>query len=509
MKIVYIPLDERPCNTDYPIRTITAKGDVDCMSLPKSLMGYKKTAGNREEIWQFLKQAVADADYAVISAEMLLYGGLLASRLHHLPMSELHSYEEKIRQLKMENPKLKLYFSNLIMRTPKYDSADEEPDYYEAYGAKIFRHGWLQDKQQREGLSEKEAAELVQLQNTIPTSFIEDYEGRRAFNVAADLLHVRLVEAGIIDFLAIPQDDSAPYGYTAIDQKKVYGAISEKNLKDQIMVYPGADEVGFTLLARGYNDYQQKAPKLFVHFSSTLGPTLVPLYEDRIINESLKAHVMAAGMRLTTNRQEADVILAYNTPGKVMQESWDQVTQKDVTYDSYRHLLTFLQEIKDDLSLKKPVGICDSAYANGGDLELVGLLDKWGLLEHLACYKAWNTNCNSLGSALCGLTFATNQESLNRHQLDNLVSSLYEDVFYQALVRRQTTEKLLPGLGKNYFDIAGNEEQVTAYVKAELLKCGERWLKNSFKDKALVFKELSFPWKRMFECNCQLTLTEK
>ncbi len=45
-----------------------------------------------------------------------------------------------------------------------------------------------------------------------------------------DLTNIRLVEAGVIDFLAIPQDDSAPYGYTAINQQKIYGAIAEKKI---------------------------------------------------------------------------------------------------------------------------------------------------------------------------------------------------------------------------------------------------------------------------------------
>ena len=42
--------------------------------------------------------------------------------------------------------------------------------------------------------------------------------------------------------------------------------------------------------------------------------------------------------------------------------------------------------------------------------------------------------------------------------LDNLVSNLFEDAFYQASVRRNLTDDLLPRLGKNYFDIVGKEQ---------------------------------------------------
>lgn len=36
-----------------------------------------------------------------------------------------------------------------------------------------------------------------------------------------------------------------------------------------------------------------------------------------------------------------------------MQESWDQLATKDVTYDSYRHLLSFVLEIQADLAVGK------------------------------------------------------------------------------------------------------------------------------------------------------------
>ena len=233
VKILYVPLDERPCNIDYPVNTAMVARDIELMVLPKELMGYKKTPGNTKAIADFIAKAAKEVDYAVISTEMLLYGGLLPSRLHHFEAPQISAYEQKIRQLKNENPQLKLYLSNLIMRTPKYDSSDEEPDYYETYGAAIFRHAWLQDKAVREGLTD----EMALLKQKIPAEYLVDYEKRQIFNAEVDLTNIRLVETGVIDFLAIPQDDSAPYGYTAIDQQKIYGAIAEKNLKDQIMVY--------------------------------------------------------------------------------------------------------------------------------------------------------------------------------------------------------------------------------------------------------------------------------
>jgi hypothetical protein len=507
LKIVYVPLDERPCNTDYPLNTVAVAKDIQCTILPKEKMGYKKKPADLQAIWQFIDEEARKSDVAVISTEMVLYGGLLASRLHEFKKVELSTYEKRIRSLKEKNPVLKIYLSNLIMRTPKYNSSDEEPDYYGEYGERIFRYGWLTDKKSRESLAAEESQELHHLEQEIPKKILKDYEQRRLFNVQANLLNIQLVEEGIIDFLVIPQDDSAAYGYTAIDQKKVYRAIDEKNLKDQIMVYPGADEVGFTLLARAYNVYKNQSPAVFVQYSSTLGPEIVPLYEDRIINESLKAHVVAAGMRLTRNQESADYYLAYNTPGKVMQESWDQLENREVTYDSYRHLLTFVSEIAYAVKMGKTIGICDSAFSNGGDVELLQLLDKQDLVNQLSVYKAWNTNCNSLGSTLAALTMIDDHADQSR-VINNLYANLFEDVFYQAIIRMALNKNYLSQLNVNYFDLKDRSNEVLIQVKKDMLQLSKRYLPQSLIGKKVQFIELSSPWNRMFEINCQVRVTE-
>ncbi|MBC8932469.1 DUF4127 family protein, partial [Escherichia coli] len=70
--------------------------------------------------------------------------------------ADLNEYEVFLRGIKKEFPDKKIFLSNLIMRTPKYNSSDEEPDYYEQYGEAIFRYGWLKDKAARDTLDERE-----------------------------------------------------------------------------------------------------------------------------------------------------------------------------------------------------------------------------------------------------------------------------------------------------------------------------------------------------------------
>lgn len=504
MKIVYLPLDERPCNAIYPIKAANVANDMEVIAPNESILGKKKVPGNVEELGNFILNESITADAVVLSAEMLAFGGLLPSRLHDSNNELMINYERILKDLKKKNPSLKIYVSNLIMRTPRYSSNDEEPDYYGEYGEEIFNYGWLKDKKNRQGLSSEESEQLKKLRDVIPSEYLSDYEKRRKFNLQVNQLNISLLEDNVIDFLVIPQDDSAEYGYTAMDQKEIFGLLKE-HIASDVMVYPGADEVGFTLLARVYNDLKKRQPKIYPFYSSTYGPFITPLYEDRPINETMKAHVMASGCEIVETAEEADLILAYNTPGKIMQESWDQFSAvQDITYSSFRHLPTFAEKIKSYIKKGYPVILADSAYANGGDGELIRLLDTDKSLEKIASYKGWNTNGNTLGSTIAAGVFTLDSKN-NEMIQKNLLENLLEDFLYQSIVRMDTTNTELPNFGLNYFDLGEQADAIETIVEHKLNKEKEKYIQNSFNDKNVKVK-ISFPWNRMFEVNCSVQI---
>lgn len=246
---------------------------------------------------------------------MLLYGGLLSSRLHHLTEDILEEHLDVLQELKTLNPHIKIYAFQCIMRCPQYNSSEEEPDYYEDYGYALFKKKYLEDKEERETLTSEEEIEKNSLH--IPEEVIRDYEDRRLINCRMNSKTLELLENNVIDFLVIPQDDSSPFGYTAKDQKIILKEIKEKCLEFKVMVYPGADEVGMSLMTRAYNDYYQVHPKIYPFYASTLGPQVVPLYEDRPMFESLKSHILVTGARLVMDDSNANIVLAVNCPGKL------------------------------------------------------------------------------------------------------------------------------------------------------------------------------------------------
>lgn len=170
------------------------------------------------------------------------------------------------------------------------------PDYYELYGKEIHHIGRLTHL---EKLGMGDADELSELKAKVDPAALKDYLDRRAFNGSFNIRTLDLVEDGTIDFLIIPQDDSAKYGYTAMDQKTVRAKIDEKVLNDRVILYPGADELGHG----AWSPAPSTRSKITLHaYTSSMrprwAPQLIPNYEDRSLNETVKYHVMAAAASL-------------------------------------------------------------------------------------------------------------------------------------------------------------------------------------------------------------------
>ena len=503
IKILYIPLDERPCNFYYPQMIACLKDDLELVVPPIELLGNKKQPADINQLWDWLKAQSGTCHSAILSIEMLVYGGLLPSRLHQDSVEKLTENLHQIRLLKENNPQLLILASNLIMRTPAYNSGEEEPSYYEEFGEAIFHWGWFQDKQAREGLTPQEQEKFAQIKQELPPAYLADYCTRRERNREINQKVINLVEEGVISFLSIPQDDCAKYGFTAIDQQKIVLKIIERRLQPQIHLYPGADEVGCTLLARAYSQLKGLRRKIYLLYNSVNSEGIVPLYEDRPLGESLKSHILAAGAQVVLSPQAADFVLAVNTPGKKMQEAWDNPI-KDLTYTTDRNLRFFVDQIETFLADRKPVAVADVAFANGGETELVQLLDDFALWDQLLAYAAWNTSCNTIGTVLA--TSIVGVDTRDRQALTyNKIYHLLDGWAYQTVVRMDMVKDYLPTIGASYYDFNGKEAQINQEMERRMGIAWEQLLRQSFCKWKLEIKVFS-PWHRMFEIGLHLAI---
>ncbi|MGI6360556.1 MAG: DUF4127 family protein [Acholeplasmatales bacterium] len=502
-KVVFLPLDERPCNYKFPF-DIFRNSNLNIRRPNKELMGDKKKPADFENIKKFLLNESKDADALIIAIDTLLYGGIIPSRLHCYKKEELLDRIEVIRKIKTQNPKIIIYAYHLIMRTPQYNSSDEEPDYYEYVGEDIFNLGFLGHKKELGIINSEELLKFESIK--IKEKYLNDFLNRRKINLSLTKKSVEFVNKGIIDFLIIPQDDAAEFGFTAKDQEEIRIQIRKFNISNSVYMYPGADEVANNLLARLSNKLLNVQPKIYIKYNSLSAPWTIPSLEDRYLDTTIKYQILACGAIPSTNMKDADILLYVNAPSDKMITAPYQFELKGRGFTVLRNMVEFIESIKYALNtLKKPVILADLAFGNGGDVELLRMLNKENILMDLAAYSGWNTSANSLGTALAqGLVYANFGKT--KEHLNFLVLRYVEDVGYCALVRRKVTENDLTPNGFNYFDVKESEGLIAEVVRKYLTDFIRKEL-TSIKDNISLDK-VYMPWRRMYEVGLEITYKE-
>jgi hypothetical protein len=512
-KILLIPLDERPCNYDFP-QMLSAGTDCQLIVPPREILGKKKQAGNVDAIWQWLIDNIKDCSNAVISIDTLLYSGIVPSRLHNYSSEFLIKRLDKLREIKKLKPDIRLYAFNLIMRNPSYSSSDEEPDYYGLWGREIHRYGYITHKHELGIADDKELSELKSIKKELPNEYLEDYYNRRKINLEVNKEVIKLASEGVLDFVIIPQDDASPYGVTAKDQQIIRSGIDELKVNFKVYMYPDADAVANTLLTRVINKIHNRRPFVYVKYASSIGGGVIPLYEDRIVSETIKYQILAAGGLMASSANEADIILMINVPGGEMQDRLQEpdpvngeIIRHTIQYDAFRNLIEMIEYAEYQIEYKhKNVIFGDIAYGNGGDDHLFSLLQQKELLWKLAGYAGWNTSSNTLGTCIpMGMLhhiFGTTKESLKFLSLRYL-----EDIAYSVYVRQDVTDNDILRLGLTREKLDGQRGKASEIVWKKLQEFADSNLNDE--KHSVIVRDCYMPWNRMFEAGIRTDIILK
>ena len=362
-RIMYISLDERPCNYNYINLMLENDSKIELVSPPLSILGEKKTPANFDLLSKFIIDNVEGWYGIVLSIDMLLYGGIVPSRIHNNTKLELCERLNIIRQIKDKYPNLKIFAFSLIMRCPQYSSSDEEPDYYEHCGYNIFKYGEITHKMSLGVASEDEIKDLDYHYSKCK-GYFEEYCKRRSINSDMNIEVVKLLYDNVVDFLVFPQDDSSLYGLIALDQKKISKEVVKMGLENKILIYPGADEVGMVLVARMINTINNIQPKIYVEYATPNGHLFVPMFEDREIYKTIELQIRSSGSILCDNIEDADGVLMFNTPTLDLDEANITLDHCDILKNEVRDIDNFVNQVSKYILAGKKVSIADVAKIN-------------------------------------------------------------------------------------------------------------------------------------------------
>ncbi|MBA3335052.1 MAG: DUF4127 family protein, partial [Acidobacteria bacterium] len=282
-RILLIPLDDRPPCLQFPVK-MGLIGDAEIVTPPKELLGRFTEPGNSDQIIKWLKtQNLKTFDAAIVSVDMLAYGGLVAMRIHQTDNVTAMRRLEFLREMRGLAPKMKIYGSSVIMRlAPTGDVKNE------AYREKLAR--WAEISVESDAKSKGDTAKL---EKEIPAFALADYKAARVRDLKINLQTINFVREGTIDYLILSQDDAKPKGIHVADREKLIAETNRLKLSEKIAVQPGADEVSMLLLARSLTDKYNFHPRIKAIYSSEELANKAMPFEDRALRETVSFHIKA------------------------------------------------------------------------------------------------------------------------------------------------------------------------------------------------------------------------
>ena len=500
-KILYVPIDDRPCNL-YQVVQVAEKLGYELLTPPTELLGRNTHTGDPDKLWAWLEETAPQADFAAISTDAMLYGSLVDSRMHDYTAEEISEQVRRFKTFHEKFPYLPLYAFGTVMRTPRSGSnASAEPEYYYTYGAKIFQYTALLDKKEMGKTTSGDERTLKKLAADIPKEYLDDWFARRAKNSNANELLIDLTREGVFNYFLLGCDDSAMFSQTHKESR--YLADHAKDLgKTVVQVTSGADELGMLMISRAINKDRDQIPFVSVMYNDGKGAATFPKYGNEPIGISIDAAIIAAGGLRIPAPERADLILAVNTRSNG--KTFDAPDVKKNKLRLRGDVKTFLKPVKSFLEAGYPVAIADISFANGADNALMNQLKKDDLQYKIRAYGGWNTASNSSGF-LIGASVLT--KFMDERDIAELLTTRYLDEWaYQANVRQEITAECYR-LGIDPYKIGDSTpkmndlttEKIKAFAAVNLIL--PRGL-------SLEDLKVSLPWHRVFECDPRFKLVD-
>ena len=550
--LAILPMDDRPVNYDYPGYLARLAG-CELVLPERAWLGNPWRASQHDRLVKWLTQTAPEVDGLILSIDTLAYGGLIPSRTSPEPLETVMERLQVLRQINDQRPDLPILASSVIQRISRINSSEEEKPYWAQYGAQMFRLSYLEHKIACHEASDGEVTECFGLMTRVPSDIYDDYRQGRRRNHAVNWAMLDWLAEGIFDYLLLPQDDTAEYGWNIAEARLLQALIRKNGLSERAITYPGADEVTCLLMARFACRRAGFKPAVYVRYSCVRSPEVITSYEDRPIHEMVKAQLSPLDGILTGSPDEANIQLFINAPvqkqgdgalqwiAREGTEGIEGLTEKSPQLKSFlqplanspefvltrremetpeRSIEEFSRAVLASLKAGRCTALADVAFVNGSDLLLGDQLVRHAEIARLAAYGGWNTAGNTLGTvlaqaALRGLALRSGSSpEQEQAQSELLFFHFLDDYYYQAIERSRAYLEDLPAAGltpsweklQPLEKAAWVSERIRTRMMVDAAALESLFIANGAAQQIKV-SDIYLPWQRLFEIG--LTVTAK
>jgi hypothetical protein len=501
MRIMLVPLDERPVNVEIP-REVAAIAGVELDLPPVEALPAMRAPANLVRLHEWLVERVAEqtTTHLVVCIDTLVFGGIIPARITADTANTALERLGVLATIAKARPELVVLAVSLVMRASNSYSAVEEPEYWSQYGRELHRTGAaLHHELEQDVRGSIEASDDIDTDaRAVPDQILRDFELRRLRNHMVNLETMSLHESGSITALVITADDTAPYSAGSAEQ--IWLRHWQRALPSgrSVLMYPGADEVGAALVARALTA-ELGSPAISIVCGEANGLERIPNFENVPLFDSLRRQISAVGGHVAEVGEEPDLVLVAHAPDPDRGDYFGGVPKSD-RYAVRATVEAVERCVRDGL----PVALADVRFSNGGDPDLVDELADRGLLLALSSYGGWNTAGNSIGSALAhavarwaGAKRGTLDETVAERAL---LARILEDRAYQSGIRGQLQDAVFGGnIGP-----VGSEVQAAA-VKRITVDLQSYLQRITAGRRQWTVTDVNLPWNRSFEISFSLT----
>jgi hypothetical protein len=444
------------------------------------------------------KQDLSKPMAAIISADMIAYGGLIQSRVADISQQLALSRLEIFRRLRETNPSLPVYAFSALMRT-----APTATNETAKWRLNLARYVELRDRYRRTG-DQSLLSQLNKHRLAIPEKELDRYDETRKRNMIIHKQLIKLTKEGIIDYLVIGADDAQEYGphYKETQELRMYARSLE--IEGRVYFCEGIDQHANLLLSRAALRSKNWIPKIHVRLSDPNAGKRLATYESQPLEVSLRDQIIASGGRPETDPKSADYILYLNAPGTDPHD-----------FDSFA--LSLLEEANGETH----VAVADINFGKdgSGDERLMRQIWNESRTGNLLAFAGWNTAGNTLGTAiphanmvLLGKRMGRNPLQRELAQREFILHRLVNDYGYHRWIRPAAFELVDQDPYGTREEVYGQAfDRLQSWVARNTRALLERYFNEHFKGvefwaggekyriKGLRDVRVSLPWPRAFE----------
>jgi hypothetical protein len=491
--VVLVPLDDRPVTAQLPAMLGRVAGR-EVREPPRALLGNYLTFGEPDRIIAWLNgPAQSGAGAYVVSTDMLAYGGLVASRVPQTSYADAYFRLRALRQLRRAQPHAWIGAFGTVMRLAPTGVPDLGP------AASFFAagRGWV-DLQTYANLHDpplpSEAAQASALQQSIGPTLLDGYLRARARDYAVDLLVLQQTADRVVDRSVLGQDDAGPVGLHVRDVRALQNAAAALDLGDRTSIEPGADELGMALVANALARGAHWTPRVRVVYSTPDGADYQDDLEFAPISSAIGSLIaLCGGVAVDAS---PDLTLYVRVPGST-------AAQDDA----------IARAMHDDANAGGSVAFSDLSFlTNDYAAQAVfakRLLDD-GTMGRLDAYASWNTNANTVGTALAEAIAAG--AGRRTHTYDALAhreftfNRVLDDVTFHTEVRPELIRQLDAQKIDHTYLLPEVAAPLAVTNRDLLWSRGARLLEEMYPGYHIAVISITLPWNRTFETKIDASL---